>query len=91
MFKRDIIWSRIQHRVSVKLSECLLQPLSPQEILKAAKALAKDVCPGLDGLGVQWYIQYWDLIGEELTKAYQQILDSGNMPQEWNEGLIYMI
>ena len=42
-------------------------------------------------LGVQWYIQYWDLIGEGLTKAYQQILTSGNMPQEWNDGLIYMI
>ena len=68
-----------------------MQPLSPQEVFKAAKALAKDVCPGLDGLGVQWYIKYWDLIGEGLIKAYQQILDSGNMPEDWNEGLIYMI
>ena len=31
------------------------------------------------------------MIGDVLTKAYQQILDMGNMPQEWNEGLIYMI
>ena len=54
------IWLRIQHKVFVKLSECLLQPLSPQEILKAAKALAKDVCPRLDGLVVQWYILYWE-------------------------------
>ena len=57
--------------MSVQLSECLLQPLSSQEILKAVKTLAKDVCPGLDGMGVQWYIQYWDLIGGGLTKAYQ--------------------
>ena len=77
--------------MSVQLAECLLQPLSSQEVSKAIKALAKDVCPRLDGLGVQWYIQYWDLIGDGLTKAYQHILDSGNMPQEWNEGLIYMI
>ena len=56
--KRDIIWSRIQHRVYVQLSECLLQPLSPQEVFKATKPLSKDVCPGLDGLGVQWYLQY---------------------------------
>ena len=91
LLKRDIIWSGIHKRVSVQLAECLLQPLSSQEVSKALKALAKDVCPGLDGLGVQWYIQYWDLIGDGLTKAYQHILDSGNMPQEWNEGLIYMI
>ena len=56
-------------------------PLSPQEVSKVVKALAKDVCSGLDGSGVQWYIQYWDLIGDGLTKAYQHILDSGNMPQ----------
>ena len=91
MVKRDIIWSRVQNRVSGNLLRCLLQPLSTQEVFKAVKALAKDVCPGVDGLGVQWYIQYWDLIGDGLTKAYQQILDSGNMPQEWKEGLIYMI
>ena len=91
LFKRDIVWSRIQSRVSIQLSECLLKPLSPQETLKAAKTLATDVCPGLDWLGVQWYIKHWDLIGEGLTKAYQQILDSGNMPQDWNEGLMYII
>ena len=90
-FERDIIWSRIHYRVSIQLSGCLLQPLNSQEVLKAAKALVKDVCPCLDGLRVQWYIQYWDLMGDGLSKAYQHILDSGVMPQEWNEGLIYMI
>ena len=64
-FERDIIWSRIHYRVSIQLSGCLLQPLNSQEVLKAAKALVKDVCPRLDGLGVQWYIQYWDLIGDQ--------------------------
>ena len=91
LIKRDIIWSKIHNRVYLQLIDCLLQPLNSQELFKAAKALAKDVCPGLDGLGVQWYIQYWDLIGDGLTKAYPKILDSGNMPQEWKEGLIYMI
>ena len=69
LFKRDIIWSRSQGRVSGQLSKCLLQPLSSEEILKGAKAFEKDIEPGLDELGVQWYIQYWDVIGEELIKA----------------------
>ena len=91
LFKQDVVWSTIQSRVFIQLSECFLKPLSHQETVKAAKTLAKDVSLGLDGLGVQWYIKYWDLIGEGLTKTYQQILDSGNMPQDWNEGLIHMI
>ena len=65
LFKRGVIWSSIHNRVSVQLSGCFLQRLSSQKVLKAAKALVKDVCPRLDGLGVQWYIQYWDLIGDQ--------------------------
>ena len=69
----------------------LLAPLQPSEVLRAAKALGKDVCPCSDGMGVSWYIEYWDMIGNALTSAYQQILDQGFMPQEWTEGLIYLI
>ena len=69
----------------------LLAPLQPSEVLRAAKALGKDVCPGSDGMGVSWYIEYWDMIGNALTSAYQQILDQGFMPQEWPKGLIYLI
>ena len=49
------------------------------------------MCPGVDGMGVSWYIEYWDMIGNVLTFAYQQILDHGYIPQEWTEGLIYLI
>ena len=51
LLKRDIIWSGIHKRVSVQLAECLMQPLSSQEVSKALKALAKDVCPRLDDIG----------------------------------------
>ena len=42
-----------------------------------------DVCLGVDGMGVPWYIEYWDMIGNVLTSAYQQILDHGYMLEEW--------
>ena len=40
LIKRDIIWSKIQNRVSRQLLDCLLQPLNSQEVFKDAEALA---------------------------------------------------
>ena len=47
----------------------LLAPLQPLELLLATK----DVCPGVNGM-VSWYIECWDMIGNVLTFAYQQML-----------------
>ena len=91
LIKRDLVWDSVSNRVSVEMQIALLAPLQSSEVLLAAKALGKDVCPGVDGMGVSWYIEYWDLIGNVLTSAYQQIIDHGYMPQEWTEGLIYLI
>ena len=49
------------------------------------------MCPCVDGMRVSWYIEYWDMVGNVLTSAYQQILDHGYMPEEWTESLIYLI
>ena len=81
----------VSNCVSFQMQTILFDPLQPSEVLVAAKALGKDVCPSIDGMGVSWYIEYWDMIGNVLTSAYQQILDQGYMPQEWTEGLIYLI
>ena len=91
VIKREVVWASVSNRVSLDMQTSLLAPLQPSEVLLAAKALGKDVCPGVDGMGVSWYIEYWDMIGNVLTSAYQQILDNGYMPQEWTEGLIYLI
>ena len=41
------------------------------------------MCPCVDGMRVSWYIEYWDMVGNVLTSAYQQILDHGYMLEEW--------
>ena len=91
LIKREYVWASVSNRVSLQMQTILLAPLQPSEVLGASKALGKDVCPGSDGMGVSWYIEYRDMIGNALTSAYQQILDQGFMPQEWTEGLIYLI
>ena len=81
----------VSNQVSFEMKMTLLAPLQPSEVLLATQALGKDVCPSVDGMGVSWYIECWDMIGNVLTSTYQQILDHDYMPQQWTEGLIYLI
>ena len=53
--------------------------------------MGKDVCRGKDGIGIGFYLHYWDFLGPLLTRAVNLIFSSGNMPVEWTEGIIYMI
>ena len=70
LIKRDYVWSSVSNRVSSQMQVALLAPLQPLEVLFSTKALDKDVCLGIDGMGVSWYIEYWDMIGKILTSAY---------------------
>ena len=61
------------------------------ELAEALQALPKKSCPGEDGLPPDFYINNWDFLKEHLCEAFQEIWDSGTMPEEWSEGLIYLI
>ena len=69
----------------------LLQPFTDTEFWITSKSLGKYVCPGKDAIGVVFYLHYWDLLGSTLTKAVNLIFSTGHMPDEWTEGIIYMI
>ena len=69
----------------------LLQPFTDTEVWTSAKYLGNNVCPGKDAIGVVFYLHYWDLLGPILTRAVNLIFSTGNMPDEWTEGIIYMI
>ena len=71
--------------------QTLLCPFSSSEVLQALKSLGSEVCPGEDGLTRDVFLQYWDIIADDLTSAFQIIFYSGAMPEEWKEGLICLI
>ena len=91
LYKRQVVLATIQQKVTDVMASHLLQRFTPQEVLSATKSLGKDVCPGKDGIGVGFYLHYWDFLGPLLTRAVNLIFSSGSMPAEWTEGVIYMI
>ena len=50
-----------------------------EELRNAANSLSKGKTPGIDGLPVEFYQEYWDIYGEELTTlANENFFDTKN-------------
>jgi hypothetical protein len=65
--------------------------LTSQELLAAAKKMAKDRSPGPDGINVAFYIKFWPILGEEFTEMLAQALRNGRLPQGMTKSLISLI
>ena len=89
--KRQLVLETIQQKVTHVMASQLLQPFTDTEVWTTAKSLGKYVCPRKDAIGMVFYLHYWDLLGLTLTRAINLIFSTGNMHDEWTEGIIYMI
>ena len=46
---------------------------------------------GEDGLLPSFFLRHWELLEEGLRLAFQEMMDSGVMPESLSEGLIFLI
>ena len=78
-------------RVSLNMTNVLVKPISIFEVRVALDVIGSHVCPGTDGISVDFIRNYWEFIGTDITVAFQEIFDTGFMPSKWTEGMIYLI
>ena len=88
---RKRVWDQIKPKVTNEMKVALVKPFDIMEIHNALRALSLMSCPGEDGITPHFFLNYWEYIGEDLTKAYQRIFDTGYMPRSMAVGLIYLI
>ena len=53
--------------------------LTPSEVLKALKGMARGKAPGLDGLPMEFYLKFWDVIGPDLVTVLNSCFFSGSL------------
>ena len=46
---------------------------------KVVKLMPNNKSPGLDGIPIEFYKQYWELIGDEVHKIISEALDGGEL------------
>jgi hypothetical protein len=67
------------------------RPLSSEELLAVAKSMVPNKSPGPDGLIVEFYTKFWNLIRHDYTKMVQESIQQGHFPHRVNKGLIALI
>lgn len=88
---RQRVWSYVHRLVIDDMSMRLLTPFPSYELHDALCALARDSYPSEDGLLPSFFLRHWDLLEEGLRLAFQEMMDSGVMPESLSEGLIFLI
>ena len=73
------------------MSFALSQPLSEPELHAAACALAKDKAPGPDGIAINFFTSFWQIIGVDFHQMVLNSLCSGRFPPGVTSGLITLI
>ena len=71
--------------------DSFLKPITPQEVEVVLKGFKKDKNPGPDGWPVDFFLSFFDLIGEELTSATEQERLEGFVPRSLNSTFFTLI
>lgn len=69
----------------------LTGPITKEEILCALRNKKKNKAPGLDGIPYELYLQFWDLVGDDMTILFNTILQTGHMSESQRTALIRLI
>ena len=62
--------------------------LSVTEVSSALLGMARRKAPGLDGLPVEFYVKFWDVLGPDLVSILNSCLDSGTLALSQRRGII---
>lgn len=62
--------------------------LTPDECLVALQGMARRKAPGLDGLPMEFYLKFWNVLGSDLVSVLNSCLDSGCLALSQCRGVI---
>lgn len=87
----DQLLDVVERKVTEDMNELLTSAYRSEEIKEALDSIGDLKAPGPDGMPAVFYKNFWDLMGEKITSEVQEILNGGQIPQEWNETTIVLI
>ncbi len=64
---------------------------SCEEVLIALKGMARGKTPGSDGLPVEFFIKFWDILGADLVEVFNSSYHDGFLPSSSCKGIITLL
>jgi hypothetical protein len=82
---------KINPRVDNDMNNLFLAPFDVDDVKKVAFSIGDLKAPGPDGLHAVFYKMFWDICGVAITQEVFQALNSGIIPDYWNNTTIVLI
>ncbi|CAM5084552.1 unnamed protein product, partial [Eretmochelys imbricata] len=85
-----VLWEELP-TVSVDDRDRLELPLTLAEFLEALRCMPTNKSPGMDGLTVEFYCAFWDILGPDLATAWAESLQGGVLPLSCRRAVLALL
>ncbi|GBG83590.1 hypothetical protein CBR_g37311 [Chara braunii] len=84
-------WQNLKARLPQHGRLDLDKPITEEEVRTTLSTMAKGKVPGDDGLPVEFYSIFWQSIGKDLVRIYNEVLIGGKLPKNACNGIISVL
>ena len=88
---RASMFSHLESTLSPEESDNCEGVISSAEALEALKGMARNKSPGIDGLPAEFYLAFWNTLGEDLVCVLNHAFQSGHLSVSQSRGLIRLL
>lgn len=81
----------LEERLSEDERKIMERSITNHELYEATKTMKNNKVPGIDGLTKEFYITFWDLIGDHLLEVFNEMCEKGRRPKSMRTGVISLI
>ncbi|CAM4659065.1 unnamed protein product [Lepidochelys kempii] len=86
----EVLWEELP-TVSVGDRDRLELPLTLAEFSEALRRMPTNKSPGMDGLTVEFYRAFWDILGPDLVTVWAESLQSGVLPLSCRQAVLALL
>ncbi|GKB60968.1 sodium/hydrogen exchanger 6 [Tanacetum coccineum] len=79
------------NKLSQAKADCMVRPVSGEEIKAALFGIADDKAPGPDGFSSKFFKSAWSIVGTEFTKAIKDFFCNGRLLKEINATVLALV
>uniref|UniRef100_A0A803P5M5 Reverse transcriptase domain-containing protein n=1 Tax=Cannabis sativa TaxID=3483 RepID=A0A803P5M5_CANSA len=87
----DQVLPTVPYSITTDINHSLVQPYTSKDVFSAFSSMKDDSSPGLDGMSVMFFTNYWHIVGHLVTTAVLEVLNEGADPSAFNQTLITLI
>ena len=89
--KQTYFLSYIDNELTDADHAMLSAPLSKEELYFVMLAIAVNKTPGIDGLPVEFYLEFWQVIADDILEMYNEVLQTGILGASQRKAIINII